>query len=208
MNFQFCEICGYKKSLTTNLFSPLSFFAIFGSGIRDPGSGMGKNQDPGSGINIPDPQHWDPDSDPEHCFLTVYSASLPDSGARSGDADCVAGPLRGHSRLHERRHLQIWPAHAGHPRQAVSKNSLKSYECGWQQCFGSASWCRSRSGFGLASKPVLRIRNRDPGWTSQIIFTRAYKHFFCVKNTLILYADPDPRFGIMSTLDPGWEKSV
>jgi hypothetical protein len=31
-----------------------------GSGIRDPGSGMGKNQDPGSGINIPDPQH---------CFL-------------------------------------------------------------------------------------------------------------------------------------------
>jgi hypothetical protein len=24
----------------------------------DPGSGMGKNQDPGSGINIPDPPHW------------------------------------------------------------------------------------------------------------------------------------------------------
>jgi hypothetical protein len=23
----------------------------------DPGFGMGKNQDPGSGINIPDPQH-------------------------------------------------------------------------------------------------------------------------------------------------------
>jgi hypothetical protein len=36
----------------------LSFVAVFGSGIRDPGSGMGKNQDPGSGINIPDPQHW------------------------------------------------------------------------------------------------------------------------------------------------------
>jgi hypothetical protein len=29
-----------------------------GSEIRDPGSGMGKNQDLGSGINIPDPQHW------------------------------------------------------------------------------------------------------------------------------------------------------
>jgi len=28
-----------------------------GSEIRDPGSGMGKNPDPGSGINIPDPQH-------------------------------------------------------------------------------------------------------------------------------------------------------
>jgi hypothetical protein len=43
--------------MTTNFFSPLSFVAVFGSGIRDPGSGMGKNQDPGSGINIPDPQH-------------------------------------------------------------------------------------------------------------------------------------------------------
>jgi hypothetical protein len=30
-----------------------------GSGIRDPRSGIrdGKNPDPGSGINIPDPQH-------------------------------------------------------------------------------------------------------------------------------------------------------
>jgi hypothetical protein len=39
-------------------FSPLSFLPVLGSGIRDPGSGMGENQDPGSGINIPDPQHW------------------------------------------------------------------------------------------------------------------------------------------------------
>jgi hypothetical protein len=46
--------------MTTNFFSPLSFVAIFGSGIRNPGSGMGKNQDPGSGIldkHISDPQH-------------------------------------------------------------------------------------------------------------------------------------------------------
>jgi hypothetical protein len=36
------------------------FFGIRdpGSEIRDPGSGMGKNPDPGSRINIPDPQHW------------------------------------------------------------------------------------------------------------------------------------------------------
>jgi hypothetical protein len=26
--------------------------------LLDPGSGMDKNQDPGSGINIPDPQHY------------------------------------------------------------------------------------------------------------------------------------------------------
>ncbi len=37
-----------KKGLTTNFFSPLSFVAVFGSGIRDPGSGMGKKS--GSGI--------------------------------------------------------------------------------------------------------------------------------------------------------------
>jgi hypothetical protein len=44
--------------MTTNFFSPLSFVAVLGSGMRDPVSGMGKNQDPGSGINIPDPPHW------------------------------------------------------------------------------------------------------------------------------------------------------
>ncbi len=35
----------------------LSFGSIVGSRIRDPGTGMDKNQDPGSGMNIPDPQH-------------------------------------------------------------------------------------------------------------------------------------------------------
>ncbi len=44
-----------KKGRTTN-FSPSSFGAVVGSGIRDPKSGLDKNQDPGSGINIPDPQ--------------------------------------------------------------------------------------------------------------------------------------------------------
>ncbi len=39
--------------MTTNFFH-LSLLLLF----LDPGSGMGKNQDPGSGINIPDPQHW------------------------------------------------------------------------------------------------------------------------------------------------------
>ena len=46
------------KISMTNFFSPLSLVTVFGSGIRDPGSGMGKIQDPGSGINIPDPPHW------------------------------------------------------------------------------------------------------------------------------------------------------
>jgi hypothetical protein len=44
--------------MITNFFSPLSFVAVLKSGIRDPRSGKGENQDPGSGINIPDPPHW------------------------------------------------------------------------------------------------------------------------------------------------------
>jgi hypothetical protein len=53
--------------MTTNFYSPLSFVEVFGSGIRDPRSGIGINQNPGSGIginqnpgsriNIPDQQH-------------------------------------------------------------------------------------------------------------------------------------------------------
>jgi hypothetical protein len=34
---QFCEIYDSKKGMTTNFFSPMSFIAVFGSGIRDPG---------------------------------------------------------------------------------------------------------------------------------------------------------------------------
>jgi hypothetical protein len=55
--FNFVKFVATKKGLTKIFFSPLSFVVVFGSGIRDPGSGMDKNQDPGSGINIPDPQH-------------------------------------------------------------------------------------------------------------------------------------------------------
>jgi hypothetical protein len=39
-----------KKRYDNKFFSPLSLIAVFGSG-------MGKNQDPESGINILDPQH-------------------------------------------------------------------------------------------------------------------------------------------------------
>jgi hypothetical protein len=51
-----------KKCRTTNFFSTLSFVAVFESGIQDPGSGMDKNQDPGSaslvlGILKKDLQH-------------------------------------------------------------------------------------------------------------------------------------------------------
>jgi hypothetical protein len=43
----FVKFVATKKGITTNFFSPLSFVAVFGSEIRDLGSGMGKNQDPG-----------------------------------------------------------------------------------------------------------------------------------------------------------------
>jgi hypothetical protein len=43
-----------KKKVGQQIFSPSSFVIVVGSEIRDRGH---KNQDPGSRINIPDPQH-------------------------------------------------------------------------------------------------------------------------------------------------------
>ncbi len=50
--------------MTKKFFHP-SFFLLFW--IWDPEFGMGKNQDPGSGINIPDPPHCF-HKGPEHIF--------------------------------------------------------------------------------------------------------------------------------------------
>jgi hypothetical protein len=41
------------KSRTPKNFSPSSLFILL-----DPGFGMEENQNPGSGINISDPQYW------------------------------------------------------------------------------------------------------------------------------------------------------
>jgi hypothetical protein len=41
------------KGITINFFRPPLLLLFL-----NPGSGMGKNQDPGSGINTLDPQHW------------------------------------------------------------------------------------------------------------------------------------------------------
>jgi hypothetical protein len=49
--FKVCDIFGHKKGRTTNFFLLLILLPLL-----DPGFGMEKNQDPGSGINIPDPQ--------------------------------------------------------------------------------------------------------------------------------------------------------
>jgi hypothetical protein len=46
------------KNSRTKKNLPLLFGAVVGSGIWDPRSGMDKNQDLGSRINIPDPQHY------------------------------------------------------------------------------------------------------------------------------------------------------
>ncbi len=58
-----------KNSMIQIFFSSLSFLLLF----MDPGSGMGKNQDPESGINIPDLQHK-----PYHYLALVrYAYFLP-----------------------------------------------------------------------------------------------------------------------------------
>jgi hypothetical protein len=57
-NLQFCEIYGYKKGKTTKTtfcFHPSLLLLFWDPDLRS--GNMGKNQNPGSGINIPDPQH-------------------------------------------------------------------------------------------------------------------------------------------------------
>jgi hypothetical protein len=50
---------------------------------------MGKNQDPGSGINIPDPQHWAKGS-----RNTVYpNLSLMEAKLINLEPGCDVGPL-------------------------------------------------------------------------------------------------------------------
>jgi hypothetical protein len=43
----------FAKGMTYNL-----FFTPFFLLLLDPGSGLGENHDPGSGINMPDLPHW------------------------------------------------------------------------------------------------------------------------------------------------------
>ena len=69
--------------MTTNFFSPLSFVAVFGSGIRDPRSGIRdpgwvkiRIRDPGSGINIPDPQHGLPPPPPFYLSSSPFLVNL------------------------------------------------------------------------------------------------------------------------------------
>jgi hypothetical protein len=51
--YNFVKFVATKKGMTTNFFSPLSFVAVFGSGIRDPRSEI---RDPGwVKIRIRDP---------------------------------------------------------------------------------------------------------------------------------------------------------
>jgi hypothetical protein len=58
-----------QKKYENKFFSPLSFVPVLGSG-----SGMDKHQDPGSEINIPDPQH---------CYLVNTSVADPDPGSKA-----------------------------------------------------------------------------------------------------------------------------
>jgi hypothetical protein len=52
----FLKFVATKKGKTT-IPPPLLLLLDPGFEIRDPGSGMDKNQDPGSGLNIPGPQN-------------------------------------------------------------------------------------------------------------------------------------------------------
>jgi hypothetical protein len=58
IKFKFCEIYGYKKGMTKIFFSHPSLLLLF--------LDQGWVKKTGSGINIPDPQHCQKHTDPEH----------------------------------------------------------------------------------------------------------------------------------------------
>ncbi len=58
-------------------------------------------------------------------------------------------------------------------------------------------------GMGKKSRSVFMMQDPDPGWTSRIIFTRAWKQFFELKILKFFAADPESfRSGIENS-DPG-----
>ncbi len=62
-------------------------------------------------------------------------------------------------------------------------------------------------GIGCVFDPGIRDglkKDPDPGWISRIIFPRAKKQFFWVRNTKILWCGS----GIFLTLDPGWKYRI
>ncbi len=127
--------------MTSNFFSPLSFVAVFGSG-------MGENQDPGSGIiNIPDPQHW-----------------LQKGKYWSGQWQVTDWPpddsqLTGHSRgcLRVGRVGAITdPENVGIPEQSISR----IYRCADQKSL--KEWCGSMA-FWYGSGPAPLIYGSESG---------------------------------------------
>ena len=52
----------------------------------DPGSGRGKNQDPGSGINIPDPQHCNDHTVTSYFLSRIFvDKKITENGSLLGD---------------------------------------------------------------------------------------------------------------------------
>ncbi len=77
--FNFVKFVATKIGMTTIFFHP-SLLLLF----LDPGSGMGKNQDAGSGINIPNPQHcYSPEIKQKHDMTILHYLSWPSSLFRS-----------------------------------------------------------------------------------------------------------------------------
>jgi hypothetical protein len=53
--FNFVKFMATRKGMTINFCHPSLLLLVFGTGIRDPGSGMDKKQNSGSRMYIPDP---------------------------------------------------------------------------------------------------------------------------------------------------------
>ncbi len=101
-----------------------------GSGIPD-----GKNSDPGSGINIPDPQHCLPDSRFPQIFAYVCLFSGIGLGLPAAE---VLGP--GNPHLSLRSLLHLCPAHL--PQPGPSRCPQHTQGPQWAGGDGNAQWAK------------------------------------------------------------------
>ncbi len=84
----------------------------------------------------------------------------------------------------------------------------KIYNCGNEEEWIKASFADPDPvPFGPLDSGSGMGKNQDPGWTSWIIFPRAWKQFFGVNKTVLQFFDADPESLIFLTLNPGQKNS-
>ncbi len=123
---------------------------------------MGKNQDKGYGINIPDPQHCrGVKSRVTNSWINRLPVTVPTSCIRHGSADQVPDPCQT-SRIRISPILAESQPHSTYQRTTRALETTLLVSCTVLLVPGSGGKCLGHTTGSCHSLPVLRIRIRDP----------------------------------------------